>query len=193
MKKRREIRMIRSIMRPKKCAALLRGVNVGGHMVKMADLKIVLESVGLKNVKTLLASGNGLFDYEGKDQASVLERKIELILKKNFGFDIPVILRSEDELLKLVKSDPFKGIKVTPQTRLYVTFLKRAQKAKTIKIPYSTPGGEFRILKVTPTEIISVLQLEEGKRTPDLMNIIEKEFGKEVTTRNWNTVLRLTK
>ena len=161
-------------------------------MVKMADLKKVLESVGLENVKILLASGNATFDTEiGKGAEATVVSKIETSLKKKFGFSIPVILRSESELSELLKADPFKGIKATPQTRLYVTFLKNTQKAKTIKIPYSAPGGEFRILNATKTEIVSVLQLEVGKRTPDLMGVIEKEFGKEVTTRNWNTVLKL--
>lgn len=179
-------------MKRQKYIALLRGINVGGHTVKMDDLKKALESIGLKNVKTLLASGNAAFDVEfEKKGEEILALKIENVLKKKFGFNIPVILRSESELIKLVKSDPFHGIKVTPQTRLYVTFLKSAQKAKAIKIPYSTQGGEFRILKATSSEIISVLHLEEGKRTPDLMIVVEKEFGKEVTTRNWNTVLKL--
>ena len=71
-----------------------------------------------------------------------------------------------------------------------MTFLGEKPHPRAISLPYATPQGEFRILSATPTEVFSVLDLSQGKGTPEAMAIIEKEFGANVTTRNWNTVLK---
>jgi uncharacterized protein (DUF1697 family) len=104
-----------------------------------------------------------------------------------------VILRGLADLKKLQSSEPFQGIKVTPSIRLYVTFLSEKDRPRTITIPHTTFQKEFRILHATPTEVFSVLDLSKGKGTPEAMNILEKEFGSNVTTRNWNTVLKTLK
>lgn len=175
-----------------KYAALLRGINVGGNKpVKMDELKLTFESMGFKNVRTVLASGNVLF--ETKEQSTmILKKKVEENLKKNFGIEIIVIIRSIEELQKLSDMDPFKGINVTKQTRLYVTFLPEKSKSK-MKIPYESPDKNFRILRVTDKDICSVLTLTPESNTIDLMSILEKEFGRKVTTRNWNTIMRFLK
>lgn len=171
----------------KKYVAFLRGINVGGHQVKMAELKKELELLGYKNVKTLIASGNVYFESKETDEQK-LTKKLEQQLEKKWGFAIPVVLRTIEQLENLVKLDPFKNISVDKNTRLYITFLKEksGSKMKT----YEFPGKQFNILNVTSGEIFSVLQLDGNGRTVDLMNIIEKEFGKAVTTRNWNTIAK---
>lgn len=170
--------------------ALLRGINVGGNKkVPMAVLKKSLEKLGCNSVTTLLASGNVVFDAADTDK-KVLIAKLEEHLEKTFGFTIPVILRTFDELVKLKKSDPFKGIKVTPETRLYVTFLGEARKS-TLKIPYKDPVENYRILSVVDGDVCSVLVLDPKMKTVDAMKILEKEFGKNITTRNWNTVEKI--
>ncbi len=173
--------------------AFLRGINVGGHvLIKMIDLKKAFEKMGFENVRTLLASGNVVFESEQTDKKA-LTTEIESLLKKAFEKDISVILRSLDDLKKLQSSEPFKGIKVTPSIRLYVTFLSEKARLHTITIPYTTLQKEFRILHATHMEVFSVLDLSIGKGTPDAMNILEKEFGSNVTTRNWNTILKVVK
>ena len=173
--------------------AFLRGINVGGHvLIKMADLKKAFEKMGFENVRTLLASGNMVFESEQTDKKA-LTKEIESELKKAFKKDISVILRSLDDLKKLQSSEPFQGIKVTPSIRLYVTFLSEKARPRTITIPYTSPQKEFSILHATPMEVFSVLDLSKGKGTPDVMNILEKEFDSNVTTRNWNTVLKVLK
>lgn len=171
--------------------AFLRGINVGGHgLIKMADLKKAFEKLGFENVRTLLASGNVVFESEQRDKKALTE-EIESRLKKAFKKDIRVILRSLDELKKLQSSEPFKGIKVTPNIRLYVTFLSEKAGPHPMTIPQTALQKEFRILHATPLEVFSVLDLSKGKGTPEAMNILEKEFGSNVTTRNWNTVLKV--
>jgi len=173
-------------------AAFLRGINVGGHaIIKMEDLKKAFESLGLKNVRTLLASGNVLFEAP-KTSVNVLTKKIEEKLAQKFKRPIGTLIRTIEELERLKKSGPFKGVKVTPQTRLYVTFLSEKPSSK-LKIPYSSPDGNFRILRASETELSSVATLTPNNRTVELMAIVEKEYGKKVTTRNWNTIAKVLK
>ena len=91
---------------------------------------------------------------------------------------------------KDLSGHPFKKIKTTPQTRLYITFLSDKTSSK-LKIPYESPEKDFSILSVTKNEVISVLTLSANRSTTDVMKILEKEFGKKITTRNWNTVVKI--
>jgi uncharacterized protein (DUF1697 family) len=171
--------------------ALLRGINVGGNKkVPMADLKKICEKMGFKNVRTILATGNVIFDA-AEDDAEALTKKIAAGLAKAFGFPIPVIVRPFGDIESIIKADPFSKIKTTEDTRLYVTFLPGKTKSK-LAIPYSSPDGAFGILSIKNNIIFSVLDLSKTQTT-DAMNIMDKEFGKEITTRNWNTVMKIGK
>ena len=169
-----------------KYVAFLRGINVGGHkLVSMTKLREVFDSLGFEKVETLLVSGNVVFEAPAKS-TEVHAARIEKKLKSAFGHEIGVIIRPMTDLQRLVKSDPFKSIKVTPQTRLYVTFLRKKPKAA-LKIPDETEAG-FRILHVSETEVCSVVTLSSNRQTTDLMRFLEKELTRNVTTRNWNTL-----
>lgn len=165
------------------------GINLGKRTVKMAELKKAMEDAGYKNVRTLLASGNVIFEAPQQNDKS-LTKKLDDLMTKQFGFEIKNIVRSMDEIIDLIKRDPFSGITVTPMTRLYVTFLSEPKKPS-FTIPYETPEKDYKILSVTPKEVISVLTLSEGRRTPDAMNMLVREFGRNITTRNWNTVQKI--
>ncbi|MBI3125094.1 MAG: DUF1697 domain-containing protein [Ignavibacteriales bacterium] len=170
-------------------AAFLRGINIGGHKkVPMADLKKMLEKIGFSNVQTILASGNVVFDSAEKNLAAIKET-IEKKINEVFGFQVKTIIHSMNELKSLVSSDPFKGIEVTKETRLYVTFLSHKPKS-TFKAPYQTPDKLFQILKATDYALFGVLSVKDA-HSVDAMNFIDKEFGKEVTTRNWNTIVKV--
>ena len=164
----------------------LRGINVGGNKkVPMADLKKLLLSLGFQNVKTYLASGNASFDAQTKPTAAEIERQIE----KTFGFPVDTIIRTLPELQKIRQSDPFASINVTNEIRRYVTFLAD-KTASSLSIPYTSPDKSFQMLSVTKSEIFSVLDLAIAN-TPEAMNILEKSYGKKITTRNWNTILKI--
>jgi uncharacterized protein (DUF1697 family) len=172
--------------------AFLRGINVGGNnLIKMEDLKKVFETMGFRNVKTLLASGNVIFDTV-KEKTLILGRIIGEKLETTFGYNNGVIVRSIKEIQNLADIGPFKNITVTPETRLYITFLPEKPKSN-LKIPYESPEKDFKILQVTDTEVCSVITLSHNRNTLDAMNILEKEFGKKITTRNWNTIERILK
>lgn len=93
--------------------AFLRGINVGGNkMVKMEALRKAFESAGFDDVKTLLNSGNVLFET-ATTNTEALAQRIGEALKKTFGFEIGVIIRSVEEVRRLAHTDPFRGITVT--------------------------------------------------------------------------------
>jgi len=169
--------------------ALLRGINVGGNsLVPMAKLKKVFESMGFKNVKTVLASGNVIFEGEGAGR-DALREKIEGAIEKDFKRHFDVIVYKIRDLEKIAEKYLFKGIAVTPETRLYATFL--SEKPRGAKMP--PPSEGLQILSVKDGVILSVLRLVPGRGTVDLMSFIEKEYGKKITTRSWGTVLKIIK
>ena len=170
-----------------KYVALLRGINLGKRQIKMDALRKAFEGWGYENVSTLLASGNVIFEAKGSDE-NKLRQSIEARLKASFGFEVPVVLRSGAEIAKLIKSEPFKRVKVTLKTRLFVTFLSETPKSKP-KIPTKSKAGDFIILDIADQDVFSMLT---DTRTPDAMDILRKKFGDKITTRNWNTVLKIS-
>jgi uncharacterized protein (DUF1697 family) len=172
-------------------AAFLRGINVGGiSTLKMADLVKAFEGMGFRNVRTVLASGNVIFEAPGESTVALSEL-ITRKLREAFGRDILVIVRSIEDLRELEAQQPFSDVVVTPQTRLIVMFLSE----DTIQpVMSDMPAHEdFRIVCVHNRSICGVIDEEQGTATVQLMGALEKEFGKQVTTRTWNTVLRVIK
>ena len=168
-----------------KYAALLRGINVGGNKkVPMSDLKKAFESAGFKNVKTLLNTGNIAFESSKADSGAISK-----LLEKKFGFSIPALVFDFSSIEKIIKMNPFRNVKANPGIRLYVTFLpEKTQTKKT----YDSPDGSFHIIKVIDYFVFSYLDLSKTE-TPDSMEMLEKVYGKGITTRNWNTVVKISK
>ena len=104
-----------------RAVALLRGINVGGHRVAMADLRRHFEALGLAHVATFIASGNVIFDLPAGNPAA-LERRIEKHLEKALGFAVPTYIRTVDELREAVDAVPFPKVLATDS--LYVNFLR---------------------------------------------------------------------
>ena len=168
--------------------AFLRGINVGGkHLVKMDALRAMFESLGFKEVKTFIQSGNVLFDTTAKDSAG-LTKKIEKALLKELGYPVSVMIRTGTELTAMVQLQPFAGIEADGVG--YVTFLAEERSGEP-SLPLRARTNDCALIHITPREIFTV-----GYRTPDgrsgnVMALIEKEAGKSVTTRNWNTIEKI--
>jgi uncharacterized protein (DUF1697 family) len=170
--------------------ALLRGVNVGGHKpVKMAELEEAFAGLGLKNVRTVLASGNVLFDAPPSSRKKLAAR-ITAGLKRAFGFDATVALRTLGEIEQLLDSNPFGNMQAPARAQLYITFLAEDAPAEVAQ-PDRSPRGDVRMVRVSTGEIASVVVLSPGRGTTDLMSTLDKQFGRKATTRNWNTVRRI--
>lgn len=167
---------------------LLRGINVGGVKVPMRDLKEMLTGMGMTQVQTLLASGNVVADAPLATPADV-KREVEAALAATFGRPLTVVVRSLQEVQQMVADNPFAGVEVTQETRLNVSFLGEQTKDG-IPVPHVSEDGSFRILANQGRALFSVLDLSKTG-TIDAMTIIEKAWGKDVTTRNWNTVTKI--
>ncbi|HZS46187.1 MAG TPA: DUF1697 domain-containing protein [Blastocatellia bacterium] len=169
--------------------AFLRGINVGGHkIVKMEDLNAVFLSCGLKKVKTFIQSGNVIFEASSTN-SSTLTKKIEKSLQKSLGYDVPVLLRTISELAELVKSDPFKKIKVAADAGKYVTFLAEEPKSKP-SLPFFSPKKDVEVFYMRGLDIFCLAYKIDGKSGfPNA--IVEKQFGVSATTRNWNTISKI--
>lgn len=179
---------MKQIQNPNSYVAFLRGINVGGnHKIRMEELRKCFKELGLDNIITISVAGNVLFQGPSIDDIDELATSIERLLKKAFKFDIPVSVRTISSIQKLVDSNPFEGIEVKEETRLYVTFFS-GYIDKKFKVPFTPDKSHFTILKVTESEVFSVLTIDDSTSSPDLMAFIDKQFGKRATTRNWNTI-----
>jgi uncharacterized protein (DUF1697 family) len=171
-------------------AAFLRGINVSGKkQIKMNALCDAFLSWGFVKVSTLLASGNILFDASNDDPQMISET-IAAGIRTSFGFDVDVFIRTITELKAMAAREPFKGFTESAQLKLYATFLKH-KAAPRFSIPYLSPGKELEILSVSNHEVFSVVHLSPRYGTVDMMAFLEKEFGSSLTTRNWNTVVKI--
>jgi uncharacterized protein (DUF1697 family) len=164
---------------------------IGHRPVKMEAVHHVFEHLGYQHVKTLGASGNVLFETSEVDQTALLKH-IEENLETAFGYAIRVLIRTLAEIQTLVESDPFKSTPVTPHTKLLITFLS-ARPNNQIEVPYTSPGNDFKIVRVFPHEICSVALLSPTRQRTGLLSFLEKAFGREITTRNWSTITRIVK
>jgi uncharacterized protein (DUF1697 family) len=127
--------------------AFLRAINVGGHTVKMDRLRALFEEIGCKNVETVIASGNVLFDSSARD-ANALERRIERRLEEALGYAVATFIRSPKELAAVLDYDPFaRSRQRTEESRLHIGFLKATPPSTVCQALDGclSPIDEFRI------------------------------------------------
>lgn len=172
-----------------KFIAFLRGINVGGHhKVPMADLRELMEKLGYQNITTILNSGNIIFEArEGK--SSDHENELSVALEKSFGFPVPVVVRKASEIEDLISNNPFMNLELTKTQRFYVSFLKTYPEPNQT-LPWTTEDGSFKIMENKEKIVFSILDVAVTK-TPKGMEALEKFYGKDITTRNWNTINRI--
>jgi uncharacterized protein (DUF1697 family) len=116
----------------KRKIAILRGINVGGkRKILMADLKSLCENLGWKNIVTYIQSGNLIFDSDKPN--SELEINLEKAITEKFGFDVPVIVRTEKELETSINNNPFFD-EDTDIKQLHLTFLKEYWENTTLQL-----------------------------------------------------------
>lgn len=159
--------------------ALLRGVSPMN--AKMPQLKQAFEAVGFTNVKTVLATGNVVFDARSAS-VEALQRKAEKAMDAGLPQGFLTIVRPVGALQELLAADPFARLKLPAGAKRVVTFLR--DDPPDVQLPAEVQGA--RILGVRGREVLTAYVPEAGN--PVFMRLIEKTFGKEVTTRTWETV-----
>ncbi len=172
-----------------KYVAFLRGINVGGKkLIKMEDLRRVVESLGLRNVSTFIQSGNVIFEASATDR-SALTKKIEKKLLAAFGHDVTVVLQTIDELKDILKRNPFKKIKPGADVMMFVAFL--AAEPNKAKLPLHSVTENLDVLAIRHRAAFILCLRKKNGMFSFPNNFFEKEFGVAATTRNWNTVNRI--
>jgi uncharacterized protein (DUF1697 family) len=160
--------------------AFLRGVSPMN--AKMPQLRQCFEDAGFTEVKTVLGSGNVAFDAR-RVKESTLERRAEAAMRDTLDKGFPAIVRSVEDLRRLLDDDPFADFTLPKGAKRVVTFL-REPAAGRLKLPIEQDGA--RILAARGREVLSAYVV--GDKGPVFMTLIEKAFGKDVTTRTWETV-----
>ncbi len=161
--------------------ALLRGVSPMN--LRMADLKRCLEEAGFANVVTVRSSGNVVFDVPRSATREPLERRLERVLAEGLERGFPVIVRSVAALETLLAADPFAAYTLPSGAKRVVTFLRAAP---TQKLEFPIEGDDAWLLELRGSELLSAYVPND--KGPVFMPLIEKAFGKDVTTRTWDSV-----
>ena len=160
--------------------ALLRGINVGGNKkVEMARLRALLEGLGYRDVRTHLNSGNAVFTGPAAS-----ERKLEDAIANEFGFDVPVVLRTRDELADIVHANPLREI-ASDASKHLVVFC--GAKAATELDPADFAPETFH-LRGREIYLWAPGGIADSAVAKALAT---KPVGKKSTARNWRTVEKL--
>ena len=169
--------------------AMLRGINVSGHKsIKMERLRGSFEALGFRGVKTYVQSGNVIFEA-GKGSAASLSQDIGKRILRDFGFPVPVLLKTPKELARIIHDNPFLKEPSLDLSKLHVTFLSEEAPKATGKSlgPLAANLERFRVGR---QEIYLYCPNGYG-RTKLSNNAIEKKLCVEATTRNWKSVKAL--
>lgn len=167
--------------------ALLRGINVGkAKRVAMADLRAVIESLGYTNARTLLNSGNAVFDSNRALRKDAAE-ELRLALVKKSGVSSRFTLRSWAELTAIVKANPLLDI-ATDHTRLFAAFVTDAADMVKVK-PLAKQEWKPEAVAIGPNVVY--IWCPNGLLESKAQVAVGKLLGDGVTVRNWATVRKL--
>lgn len=173
----------------KKYIALLRGINVSGHkIIKMDALRASLSLLGYENIKTYIQSGNIIFET-AEDNQKKLEAQIHQNILDTFGFDVPVIVRSQDEWKATFVSNPFVNDRNEDITKLYVTILAEEPSNENFEVLKDFHKGPEEIAKVGLN--LYFFYVNGAGKTKLDHNTIERKLKVKGTTRNWKTTTKL--
>ena len=167
-------------------ASMLRGINVGGQKtIKMDGLISLYEGLGLKNVNTYIQSGNVMFSSDSNDIPH-LQHLISQAIKEHYGYDVPIQIRTHEQLLTLIDNCPFD---TSDMGHIFVTLLSSC--------PSETAVSTLQKFIVAPEQLVIIkdnvyLYCPHGYRHSKLSNnLLESKLQVSATTRNWRSVMKL--
>ena len=169
--------------------ALLRSVNIGGYgRMAMSDLRETFGSLGYDDVVTYIQSGNVVFSASSKNEDAIVEA-IEQRIAHDFGDSPAVLLRTAADLRRIASKSPFAKKGADP-ARHHVTFLDEAPSKSTLAALALPPSGKDEL--VVDGREVYVHTPDGYAGTKYTGTLIERRLGVVSTTRNWNTVTKLT-
>jgi uncharacterized protein (DUF1697 family) len=162
--------------------AFLRGVSPLN--AKMPELKRSFEAAGFKDVKTVLGTGNVVFSATPRGLPE-LTKKCEAAMKKQLGVSFFTLVRGVDELTQLLDENPLSRFRLAPGSKRVITFLAERPRPAP-KLPIAL--DDARILTLRGNAVFS--SYVPSPQAPIFMALIERTFGKRITTRTWETVAK---
>jgi uncharacterized protein (DUF1697 family) len=152
---------------------------------KMPVLKQAFEAAGFTEVKTVLSSGNVVFDAR-RASDSALQKRAETAMREKLGQAFLTIVRPVEMLQEMLASDPYRAFRLEPSAKRIVTFLRNEPTAR-VTLPIELDGA--RLLALRGKELFSAYL--PSPKGAVFMTLIERTFGKELTTRTWDTVRKV--
>ena len=172
-----------------KYVAFLRAINVGGHTVKMDHLRSLLESLGLSNVETFIASGNVIFESRTKN-AELLERKIANHLKEMLGYEVVTFVRTIEEVAQVANYKSFPEDELNADGNiLYVGFLA-AEPDKQAKAELTSLSNDVNDFHFQGRELYWLRRTSAGE-SEYAGQLFEKKLGQPMTFRSVTTVRKI--
>lgn len=160
--------------------ALLRGVSPLN--AKMPELKACFEAAGFEDVRTVLSSGNVVFSARVTTLATLEHRAVQA-MHTALGRAFATIVRPAAYLQELIARDPFSEFDLAPTAKRIITFL-RTSEGLSVELPVERDGA--RILKLAACEVFTTY--EPNPKGPVFMTLLERTFGKDITSRTLDTV-----
>jgi uncharacterized protein (DUF1697 family) len=168
--------------------ALLRGIAPMVPNMQNVKLRGVFEALGFEGVRSVISSGNVLFESRARNVPR-LEARIEAAWPEQLGFTSTTIVRSRAEIDGMIAANPFGDRPNTPSSSLQVTFLQREPDPPLQ--PFTSERGDYEIIEVRDRAIYSVI--DETGKPPDILRVLERRLGTAMTTRTWKTVHRIAR
>lgn len=167
--------------------ALLRGINLGPrNRIAMPELRDALGQAGYEGVRTYVQSGNIVL--EAGASPSKLEGTLEALIAESFGLEIPVVVRTRDELAEVIEGNPLAGVATDPK-RYQVSFLSEALDAERLQQLNEVATGTERL--VARGRELYAWHPDGVARSKLWAKLAGTGLGVKATARNWNTVEKL--
>ncbi len=169
--------------------ALLRGINVSGHRkIKMIELREMLEKMNFYEVETYIQSGNVVLKSKESNNDKIAER-IKNGIADTFGFDVPVLVKTHDELKSIFDNNPFSETADIENKRIYFALLKETPKPEMIAAFRKEEFiGELFVVADDCVYLNYTIGAGKAKLSN---NLIERKLKVAATSRNYNTMVKL--
>jgi uncharacterized protein (DUF1697 family) len=168
--------------------AFLRAINVGGHTVKMAQLRQLFKSLGFANIETFIASGNVVFET-ATTNPKTLEKRIADKLQATLGYEVATFIRTDAELAAISNYRPFPAATLAAAQALNVAFLAEPLNKPAIQtlLTLRTDIDDFH---VNGREVYWLCRKKQSESK--FSNVVfEKTIGRQTTFRGINTIKKM--
>ena len=162
----------------------------GKRKILMADLRQSFQNLSFSDITTYIQTGNVIFHSKNKEDGIVISNKIKQMISLDYGFDVPVLIRTVDEIEEIIHNNPFLEESNMKIENLHVTFLK--------DVPNEDDVGRMKLLDFSPDRFkiinnnVFIHCTRKYHETKLGNNLFEKKLKVSASTRTWKTILKLS-